>query len=466
MNAYKMVPAILTLAGLVACGKSSSSSDPTTGATTGTTRTPKGSVEAASVDELGLTGALKLDLPPALTEGSGSLRLTAAKSMEACLMRESAKQLVTQIKMISGTLCHIEAEGKNIPWNTPVVLDIGNMPVGLALQAPPPGVEGGPSGEFPGGSDPSQTPPEGASGGPAGPGTGGGFTIPKIGIYADDTDGDNIAVYICEGETTADMKLSQAFKITGSKSITKDGKSVKVSKGTIHVSSGDDTMGTFNGAIGFDSNFTEADANGMNMEVKFGFSGFSFAQKFAISAKDSGYSKVSISESGTMNFGQGDPFSFKNAGVGAFDAVSGNVLYSYDGNGQNFSTQACVDKDSLLTDCTASKFAEGGELHLTSKDVPGILPATYAPTALSGFDCAKADWSKKVTPATDSATTAKHQACDKDLMAEASASMSGMSSCFSGEGYAQSSQPAEIDFSELNPGDFNPELPPAPPPAE
>lgn len=385
--------------------------------------------------------------------------------MEACLMRESAKQLVTQIKMISSTLCHIEAEGKNIPWNTPVVLDIGDMAAGpaLALQdlPPPPDGSGIPDGS--GAPDPSTMPGGDTAGGAPGDDAPS-FTIPKIGIYTDDTDGNNIAVYICEGETTSDMKLSQAFKITGSKTITKDGTSVKVSKGTITISSGDDTMGTFKGAIGFDSNYTEADANAMKLEVKFGFSGFSFAQKFEISAKDSGFSKVSISETGTMDFGAGDPFSFKNTGIGLFDAENGNVLYSYDGNGQKFATQACVDKDSyLLTDgCSATKFAEGGTLHLKSTDVPGVLPATFSPTAPSGFDCAKADWSKTIKPATDSATTAKHQACDEGMMEEAAESMSGMSACFEGGNYAQSSQPAEIEFAEANPGDFEPELPELP----
>jgi hypothetical protein len=459
MNAYKMVPAILTLAGLAACGKSSSKSDT---AATGTTRTPTGTVQATSVDELGLTGALNISLPAALSDSGSSLRLAGKKSMEACLMRESAKQLVTQIKMISSTLCHIEAEGKNIPWNTPVILDIGDMAAGPALQ------------EFdPNDFDPTTMPGGNTGGGNTGGGnTGGGatdqdgppsFTIPKIGIYTDDTDGNNIAVYICEGETTSDMKLSQAFKITGSKTITKDGKSVKVSKGTITISSGNDTMGTFKGAIGFDSNFTEADANAMKLEVKFGFSGFAFAQKFELAAKDSGFSKVSISETGEMAFPGGNAFSTKNAGVGVFDADNGNVFYTYEGFGEPFATQACVDdKSYLLTEgCTGAKFVEDGKLHLKATDVPGVLPATFAPTAPSGFDCAKADWSKTIKPATDSATTAKHEACNEGMPQEA-AGMAGMQECFSGEGYGPSDLPADIDFAEAAPGDFVPELPQLP----
>jgi hypothetical protein len=416
------------------------------------------------VDELGLTGALNISLPAALSDSGSSLRLAGKKSMEACLMRESAKQLVTQIKMISSTLCHIEAEGKNIPWNTPVILDIGDMAAGPALQGPGPG-----PGDFDPNADPTTMPGGSTSGGPT---TGGdtdqdappSFTIPKIGIYTDDTDGNNIAVYICEGETTSDMKLSQAFKITGSKTITKDGKSVKVSKGTITISSGDDTMGTFKGSIGFDSNFTEADANAMKLEVKFGFTGFSFAQKFELAAKDSGFSKVSISETGEMAFPGGDAFSMKNAGIGVFDADAGNVFYNYEGYGQPFATQACVDSESNLLDagCTGTKFAEGGTLHLKATDVPGVLPASFAPTAPSGFDCAKADWSKTIKPATDSATVAKHEACDADIAKDVEAGMSGMQACFTGGDYMQSTQPADIEFAEANPGDFEPELPPLP----
>jgi hypothetical protein len=455
MHANKMFPAILTLAGLAACGKSSSNGSSDAGSTTGTTRTATGSVQAASVDELGLTGALNIELPAALSEGSGSLRLAGPKSMEACLMRESAKQLVTQIEMISSTLCHIEAEGKNIPWNTPVVLDVGDMqsaPAALAdlnqdgldddtgLPVIP--------------DDPGDTSKNGSTGGPIVPE---GFTIPKIGIYADDSDGNNIAVYICEGETTAAMKLVQAFKITGSKSITKDGKTVQVSKGTIHIASGNDTMGTFKGAIGFDSNYTSADASALKLEVKFGFSGFAFAQKFEINTKDSGLTKVSISETGTMDIGVGEPFSFKNAGIAMFDADHGNVFYTYDGNGRNFSTQACVDADSYLTECTAAKFTSGGALYLASTDVPGVLPATFSPTAPSGFDCATADWSKTIKPATDTATMEKHEACNAGLSAQASAGKMG--DCFSPESFAHSSQEAEIVFKEENPGDFVPELP-------
>ncbi len=91
-------------------------------------------VKATNVSELGLTGALNLDLPDALKEGSSSLRLAGAKSMEVCLMRESAKQLVQQIDMATSMLCHIESEGKSIPWGEPIILDLSSMGAALKLK--------------------------------------------------------------------------------------------------------------------------------------------------------------------------------------------------------------------------------------------------------------------------------------------------------------------------------------------
>ncbi len=448
-----MIFSMVTLSlSIVSCGTSSDDS----GSNSSTiTRTTTGSVEANDVTQLGLSGALQLDLPDALEDSSGSLRLAGSKSIEACLMRESAKQLVQQISMASSMLCHIEAEGSNIPWNTPVILDFSDLDAAAALAAkgnnlqgptPPGGDEEFPEdGEFPEGEDPT-----GGEDPTAGTGEED-FSIPMIGIYADDTDGDNIAVYICEGEDEDSMTLAQSFKVTGSKAITVDGESVQVSKGIINIAIGDDTMGTFKGAIGYDTKYTDENVSALKMEVKFGFSGFSFAQKFAM-RENGTTTKVSISETGTMDFGAGDPFTFKNSGIGIFDDTNGNVFYSYDGAGNNFSTQACVDSDSYLVGCSDSKFAADGALYLQASDVPAVLKSTFSPAKPSGFDCSTATWTK-VTPATDSATIAKHNACDEEAIGSEDGG-AGMGDCFSGDGYAQSDEPAEITFSEEDAGDF------------
>ncbi len=460
-NKVWCVPAILSLAGLAACGKSSSN-DAATASNTGTTRTPgtNSSVQATSVSELGLTGALSIELPAALTEGS-SLRLAGSKSIEACLMRESAKQLVQQIEMSTNMLCHIEVEGTNIPWNTPVIIDFSAVEAGLVarkaalkLQDPglPPGAPGDtPPGGIPGGGDA----PTGDAPGEM-PGGEGDFAMPIMGLYVKEADEGNVEVYLCSGEDEDNMTLTQSFKVTGSKTITVGGKSVSVSKGKVNISM--DDFGTFKGAIAYDSQYTDADSTALSMEVKFGFDSATFSQKFSISSKEDGNTKVSISEVGSMAFGAGESFEFKNAGVGLFDAENGHVFYSYSGGEHEFATKACVDANSYLVDCTTAKFLENGSLALTKDDVPGVLPATFSPEAPSGFDCKPASWTK-VTPKTDATAMAAHEACDAGLMEQAESDAAGMAGCFSGEGYAQSSEPVEITFEEVPQGTFEPELP-------
>ena len=106
------------------------------------------------------------------------------------------------------------------------------------------------------------------------------------------------------------------------------------------------------------------------MEVKITMPGMGeFAQRFALS--DNGtLTRLSLSETGSFVFGAGEAEVFKNTGIGMFDVTNGNVLYKYEGNGQDFDTQACVDTDSLLVACSEAKFQEGGALHLTTADVP------------------------------------------------------------------------------------------------
>ncbi|SMF12398.1 hypothetical protein [Pseudobacteriovorax antillogorgiicola] len=429
-----IIPALVSMMGLVSCGDSSDDSS----GDSASTRTTTGTVEASTVSDLGLTGALSLDLPDALEDTSSSLRLQGSKSMEACLMRASAKQLITQIQMAASTLCHVEAEGSTIPWNTAVILDFSSLEAAAltkraALQGDtPPDL-----GDLPEGGE------IGEEGAPTGAG-GDDFSMPMLGIYTDDTDGDNVSIYICEGEDESSMTLVQSFTITGSKTVTNAaGESVKASKGTMHMGMSDDTFGTFKGAIAYDNNFTVTDTNSMSMEVKFEFDGFSFAQKFGFD-ENSSISTVSISETGTMDFGDGDPFTFKNAGIGAFDADNGHVFYSYEGFGDTFATRACVDSESYLVDCTDTKLQSGGALYLTTDDVPTVLTSSFTPAEPSGFDCSAQTWTT-VTPATDDATIAAHEACDEDLISSISEDDS-MSACFTG--YAQSDEPATIVFEE------------------
>ena len=120
------------LAGMaVSCGSSDDSGTSGSAAE----RTPTGDVEATTIDQLGLTGALNVDLPDALEESSSSLRLVGQKSMEACLMKESAKQMSQQIAMASSMLCHIEVDAAAgiIPWGQPTILDFSAMEAAMGV---------------------------------------------------------------------------------------------------------------------------------------------------------------------------------------------------------------------------------------------------------------------------------------------------------------------------------------------
>ena len=442
---------LLVSAGLASCGSGSSDDNATNSG-----RTTTGAVEASDVGKLGLSGALNINLPDALSSGSSSLRLQdSSKSIEACLMRSSANESVTQISMAANIICHIEAEGPNIPWNTPVILDFPDeaAPAALRLKSghtltlqefpPPGGPEGGPEGG------------PGGPGGPGGEGPGGdmNFEIPTMGIYADETDPDNIKVYICEGADEDNLKLVQSFVITGNKSVTNAaGESVDATKGVINILQEDDNFGNFAGAMSFDSNFTTVDSSTMKVEVKFDANDFAFKQNFSL-AEAGDLIKVSIADSGTMKFGA-ESITFKNAGVGSFNATNGNVFMSYEGFGDPFSSQACVDSSSNLVSCDNAAFQAGGELYLTTDDIPAILSANFQPAAPSGFDCSAQTWTK-VVPSTDAAAQAAHDACDAEIMAQFENQDSEASECFNG--YAQGEGEVEIIFDETDGGEFGAE---------
>jgi hypothetical protein len=454
MKKIYYVSGILSVLGLWACGKSSNDTNSAaTGTSSGTTRVPGAgtNVLATNINELGLSGALKIELPQSLQGGTG-LRLVGQKSIEACLMRESAKQLLQQIESATSTICHIEAEGKNIPWNKPVILDLAatvselklSSKRGTHLQGPPPGVD-------PNAEPPVTDPSAGSSSDPNAPGTS--LEMPLLGIYVKEAAGGNVEVYLCSGKDKSSMSLDQSFKITGSKKVKgADGKEVNASAGKINISM--DDFGTFKGSFAFDSLYSDPKASTLALEVKFGFDSdgltSSFAQKFNFGEKD-GLVKIGISEVGSMDFGEGG-FEFKNAGVGLFDAQNGQVFYSYTGDGNEFATQACVDSQSYLVGCeSAAKFAEGGTLYLTKDSVPGVLPKTYTPEGPSGFDCKPSEWGT-VTPGTDEATMAAHEACMGDMSSDKG---DGMASCFDAEGeYVKSSEVVEIEFEQVEAGSF------------
>jgi len=337
-------------------------------------------------------------------------------------MKVSVGNLAYQVQSLASMVCHVEAEGSNIPWNQPAIIDFSEAAPALkALRL----------------KSKLQDDPE------AMPGQEPEIEVPAyLGIYADDSKGDSVSVYICQGASKTSMSLVQAFTVEGSKKITKGGKTVNASKGSVTIAAGDAAYFTFKGVLGFDANFTKAELASLKFHTRFAAPGMTYVQSSEIASHDNGTDFVGVSEAGKSE-GEGYSFDYTHIGAGLFDAVNGSIYYSYEGgDGQPFSTRACVDADNYLVDCSAAKFAAGGALDLNKDLIPGVLPITFDPKSPTGFDCATADWSTTVTVSTDEAVLAKHEACDAgsdevDLGSD-------YSSCF-GEGFGTSDELVTIE---------------------
>jgi len=389
-----------------ACSKKSTTAATGTG-TSATNEIANQNVKATSVKDFNLAGALNLDLPDSAT-GKGSAGLVSllqgAKSVDACRMRQSMKQSVQMIDMIRMSLCHIEAEGDHIPFNTPVLLSMSGGP-GLKLQAPPdvpPDAPTAPDGAPT--TDPTTDPTAGDPSTGAEEPTSGGAEL--FGVYIDTKDADSVNVYMCSGESKDKMELSQVFRITGSK----DNKS----KGEMILSQTLGTMG-FGASVAFDSGYTEADTFAMGMKMKFSDGGDnSFASFLNMKLVKAGVSFIQTADSGTFG-GQ----TMNNSAAARFDDDNGEILFaldtSYQGESHKSNDKACVDGAGYMIDCSGAKFIDGGALYTPVTDVPGALPADFSATKPSGFDCAAATWQEVDVDLADTTAAEKHQACNEDM---------------------------------------------------
>jgi hypothetical protein len=406
---------------------------------------------------LNLAGALAIQLPDALTaKSSTKLTQSGKKSMEACLLRESAKQSTQMLEGISTTLCHIEAESANVEEGKPVLFKIAGM--GLRLQDPNMQFPGGDTSEmdpnaFP---SPSMTPDPSAgptAGGPSAGGPAGGGDR-YVGVYVKkfgEAGKEGMNVFVCEGDSASDLKLSQHFKILGSKKITKDGKEVGASKGEMRITQ--DMMGVKFGAfVTYDNYFTDAKTSDTELRVRivgeFDMTGaglqspsmpsmkMDMAQLMAIKATDSGVTRVAISDRGDMM-----GFITKNTARGKFDSTHGRIMGSFETSGQgddglNSKTDACVDNDSNLVSCDNSKYKPGGSLFIAPEEVPKLLSEGFKAPAPKGFDCATAEWG---TAKSVDATSTAHSKCDME-QGDVEAP-----SCFSGDDYQAAESPEGFD---------------------
>lgn len=377
-----VLAAIVFIAMTASCSKKSSSSSSLVANT---------SVVASSIEDLNLSGTLDLTVSDSVA-GTGSSSLVGLvsgnKSAEACRVRQSIKQSTDMLAGIKSSICHIEAESSNVPFNTPVLLKLsGGADTG--------GGEGGPGGE--------------GAGGEAPPGAPLASSEQLIGIYIDSTDAEAVKIYTCGGETKAKLKLDQMFRILAA--------SDKRSKGDMFL---EHEMGdaTFAASVAYDSGYTEVNTNAMELKVKFSatFEGQEngFAQYLNMQLVTDGVSYFQNSDSGKWEGSKR-----QNAGVAVFDEENGQIVFSldavHDGEAVKESKRACVDGKGLMVSCQGAKFGEGKDLFVEADEVPGFLADDFTPTAPSGFDCETADWQEVDIDIATSENKEKHDACNETV---------------------------------------------------
>lgn len=342
-------------------------------------------VKADSIDDFNLTNALSISVSDAVAgKGSYSLsQLTRGKSAEACRIRQTMKQSIMMLEGIKSSLCHIEVEAKKIGFNKPVLLAIEGMG---------------------GGGEGEEEMPEGP--GEEAPALARQSSTTYLGIYVDTKKKNGVKVYMCSGDRKTDLDLTQTFKIVGSHK--------KKSKGQMLLSFDMGGM-TFAAAVGFDTGYTKKNREDVELKIKFGgsiegFGDIGFANYLKMSAENDLISIVT-SESGEF----GDPM--KNAAAAIFDNDHGHVFYSLNTTHEETEftseTEACVEADGTFVDCDGKKFAKGGDLYLTVKDVPGFLSKSFTPDKPAGFKCNDQEWKVVKLDLSDPASEKKHAKCSE-----------------------------------------------------
>ncbi len=125
MSTTKITFAILTALSINACSKTSEDED-----TSASTTDTNGLAAVTDVGELKLS-SLQIDLPAALKANASGLRLLAGKrSMDACQMGQTIKEVTSRVGEVANFACHIEAEKANFQFGKKIKLIAGGQEFG------------------------------------------------------------------------------------------------------------------------------------------------------------------------------------------------------------------------------------------------------------------------------------------------------------------------------------------------
>lgn len=369
----------------VNCGKSTSSSSDAGTVAAGTAGTATVSSDVSSLQDLSLTGILKISLPDSV-KGSGtasSLKLTGTKSFEACKLRQEMREGLSNIAQVASTFCFLESDpslkfGKkyNIDFSSMMPDDgAGETPTGGAPTTGAPTTDGA-------------TPPDGFDPGAAPTGLRLANGMPEsVQIWIDNSTANKLIVYMCQ-----DKKLSQMIEVTGAKKGEAKGSLIMKQE----MSFGDFSF-KFHRTMAFDSNYTEAGRTLLTLKELIDTSSTKFGSEKArrllsLSLADKGVSKVLSSFSGKM---EGSEVAF--ASVGAFDTDFGEVIAKGSfsdpegGDPFEFSGESFFDGKSFVVDPEAhpTAFGTDGKVKIEASSVPGYLSESFSPDDFpaGAWDC-------------------------------------------------------------------------------
>jgi hypothetical protein len=335
----------LSLVLSVGCGKKDSDDDDDDDA--------KGTdlADVESIDQLNVSGSLNIVLPDAFEESATASLLAGKRSMEACRLGQTLKEVTKQVRDVGSFFCHLEVEAKKIKFGTKYTINSGGEEFGK--------------------------------------------------VWADNSkaaDG-RIALYMCQNG-----KLKEQIEITG----------VDVDKGTakgsLHNkgSDGDQSWAT---ALTFDVGFTTAGLISMNAQQKYADSAndgeFARLVDMNIYEPGEGISNLSMASSGSWGGSE-----FADRGFAKHNGDFGHVLLynqgTYNDEEFDFSRHGYFDGEGkVVSKDDSPKFADGEELGVEDSDVPDYLKSSFEPDEPEGWDC-DADEEVELDP-----DSAGHQACDE-----------------------------------------------------
>lgn len=337
-----LTAAIMTVA--TSCGKKTSAVAASTG--------------VASVADLALASALKIQIPDKMATASGGsttalaladFPLTGTKSREACHTMEETGRILEQLTMISSMFCHFEAESANLKFGTKYNITM--------------------SGGGGGGGDAPPTPK---------------LADQLMQLWIDNSDADYLHVYMCK-----DKKLEQHIKVSTASTSGK----TKGSMTAAFSQSGN------SGGVNLDFDLTTPGTKIVKASMQFKMTGAmsgSFSNFADISLLDTGVSTVKMSKKGTFG-----AETHSDRSMLLFNGTVGQVVFK----ASDFSRVSTFGADGN----TVASSAATADITVPVADLPATLGSDFAPTAPAGWDCV-ADTDLKLDPSTGEA----HKACETD----------------------------------------------------